>query len=56
MSFFLYLIFTIAVIGLIVFLIRRNQTDKKDLERQLNRTYRGSEKGPGDVESDEVMK
>lgn len=49
-------LFFVAVVALIVFLVRRNLSDKRALEEQLNRTYRGAEKGPDDVETDEVMK
>ncbi|MFN4286140.1 MAG: hypothetical protein ACK4E8_09285 [Lacibacter sp.] len=49
-------LFFVAVAVLIVFLVRRNLSDKRALEEQLNRTYRGAEKGPDDVETDEVMK
>ena len=48
-------LFFVAVAVLIVFLVRRNLRDKRALEKQLNRTYPGAEKGPDDVETDEVM-
>lgn len=49
-------LFFAVITAVLLFLIQRNCSDKKELESTLNRTYRGSEKGPADVETDAVTK
>ena len=46
----------IAFIALIVFLVMRNQKDKRDFENRLKRDYRKTKDEEGDTEIDEVMK
>ncbi len=50
------ILFGIAVIGLIVFLVRRNQKDEKKFEQQMNDDFHKSKDEEGDTEIDEVMK
>ena len=56
MDWLLYLFFAIGVVSLLIFLVRRNLKDKRDLENQLNRTYFGSEKKESDIETEDVVK
>ena len=46
----------IGAIALIVFLIIRNQKDKKVFENQLNNDYPKPKDDESDVETDEVLK
>ncbi|MGZ8558631.1 MAG: hypothetical protein ACXWWC_09870 [Chitinophagaceae bacterium] len=52
----LIIIIGIAFIALIVFLVMRNQKDKREFENRLNHNYRKTKDGEGDTEIDEVMK
>ena len=50
------ILFGIAVIALIVFLVKRNMKDEKKFENQLNNDYHKTKDEEGDIEIDEVMK
>jgi hypothetical protein len=50
------IIFGIAAIALIIFLVRRNNKDEKVFEDQMNNDYHKSKEEEGDAEIDEVMK
>lgn len=50
------ILFGIAAIALIVFLVVRNQKDKTKLEDQLNNDFHKSKDEEGDIEADELMK
>lgn len=52
----LLIIFGIAAIALIVFLVIRNQKDEKEFESQLKNDYHKTKDEEGDVEIDEKMK
>jgi hypothetical protein len=52
----LLILFGIAAIVLIVFLLRRNLKDEKKFEDQLKNDYRKAKDEEGDVEIDKVMK
>ena len=52
----LLILFGIAAIALIVFLVRRNQKDEKKFEDQLKNDFPKSKEEEGDAEIDEVMK
>ena len=52
----LLIIFGIAAIALIVFLVIRNQKDEKEFESQIKNDYRKTKDEEGDVEIDEKMK
>jgi FtsZ-interacting cell division protein ZipA len=56
MNITILILFGIAAIALVVFLVVRNQKDKNKLEDQLNNDFRKSKDEEGDVEIDEVMK
>lgn len=46
----------ILAIALIVFLVRQNNKDKRQLEEKIKKDYRHSKDEEGDAEIDEVMK
>lgn len=50
------ILFGIAVIALIVFLVVRNLKDEKKFENQLNHDYRKSTEEDGEVDIEEVTK
>ena len=50
------ILFGIAAIALIVFLVVRNQKDEKKLEDQLNNDYHKTKDEEGDTETEEVIK
>lgn len=50
------IVFGIAAVALIVFLIVRNQKDKNKLEDTLNNDFHKSKDEEGDVEIDEVTR
>lgn len=50
------ILFGIAVLALIVFLVVRNVKDEKVFEDQLNNDYHKSKEEEGDAEIDEVLK
>ncbi|MGZ5219071.1 MAG: hypothetical protein ACXWWD_07625 [Chitinophagaceae bacterium] len=52
----LIIIFGIAAIALIVFLIVRNQKDEKEFENRLKNDYRKTKDEEGDAEIDEITK
>jgi hypothetical protein len=50
------ILFGIAALALIIFLIVRNQKDEKVFEDQINNDYHKTKDEEGDVEIDEVTK
>jgi len=46
----------IVLVGLVIFLVLRNQKDKKQLEEKLNNDFHKSKEEEGDIDIDEVMK
>ncbi len=56
MNWSILIIFSIAAIALVVFLIKRNTKDEKVFEDQMNNDYHKSKAEEGDAEIDEVMK
>ena len=50
------IIFGIAAIGLIIFLVKRNNKDEKVFEDEMNNDYHKTKDEEGDAEIDEVMK
>lgn len=50
------IIFGLLVFALIVFLVVRNQQDKKKLEEKLNNDFHRSKDEEGDAETDHVLK
>jgi low affinity Fe/Cu permease len=56
MSWAIMILFGIAAIALIVFLIIQNRKDEKGFERQLKNDYRKTKEEEGDTEIDEIMK
>lgn len=56
MNWLFLILFGIAAIVLIVFLIKRNNKDEKVFEDQMNNDYHKSKEEEGDAEIDEVMK
>lgn len=50
------ILFGIAAIALIVFLVVRNQKDEKVFEEQINNDYHKTKDEEGDVEIDKVTK
>ncbi len=46
----------VLLVGLVVFLIIKNQKDKVNLEEKLNNDFPKSKPEEGDIETDEVMK
>lgn len=50
------ILFGIAAVALIVFLVKRNQKDEKRFEDQLKDDYYKTKDEEGDTEIDEVMK
>lgn len=56
MNWTVLILFSIAAIALIVFLVVRNQKDEKKFEEQTNNDYHKTKDEEGDAEIDEVMK
>ncbi len=56
MNWLFLILFGIAAIALIVFLVKRNNKDEKVFEDQMNNDYHKSKEEEGDTEIDEVMK
>lgn len=52
----LIIVFGIAAVALIIFLIVRNQKDEKEFEKRLKNDYRKTKDEEGDAEIDETMK
>jgi len=46
----------IVLVALVIFLVIRNQKDKKKLEEKLNNDFPGSTNKATDIETDELMK
>lgn len=49
-------LFGLAAVALIVFLVRRNQKDEKKFEKQLNEDYHKSKDEEGDVAAEDAKK
>lgn len=49
------IIFSVAALALIIFLIVRNQKDETDFEKQLNRNYRRPRDEEGDIDIEEKV-
>jgi hypothetical protein len=49
-------VFGIAAIALMVFLVRRNIKDEKELEEKIKQDYHKSKDEEGDVEIDQKLK
>lgn len=56
MNWYILIPFGIVVIALIIFLVKRNQKDEKQLENQLKNDYPKPKDDKGDIEVEEVMK
>lgn len=56
MNWLVLILFGIAALALIIFLIVRNQKDEKVFEEQLNNDYHKTKEKEGDVEIDEATK
>lgn len=56
LNWLILILFGIAVIALLVFVIKRNQKDKKEFEHQLNEDFYKSKDEEGDIDSEEKMK
>ena len=56
MNWTVLIIFGIAALGLIIFLIVRNQKDEKDLEETIKEDYHKPRDESGDTEIDKVTK
>lgn len=50
------IIVVIAAIALLIFLVKRNQQDKKEFERQLNQDYHKIKDEEGDTDPEEFPK
>ncbi len=49
-------LFGLAAVALIVFLVKRNQKDEKKFEKQLNEDFRKSKDEEGDAAAEDAMK
>ena len=47
--------FGLVAIALIIFMIRRNLKDKKEIEQKIKYDYRKPKNDKGDIEADEVL-
>ena len=56
MNWFLLILFGIVAISLIIFLVVRNQKDKKEFEEQVNNDYPRSKDQEGDEDAETPMK
>jgi FtsZ-interacting cell division protein ZipA len=56
MNWTVIIIVGIALVGLIVFLVRRNVKDEKEFEKQQNNDYRKTKDEEGDIDADEKIK
>ena len=56
MNWYILIPFGIIVIALLVFLVKRNQKDEKNLEDQIKNDYQKPKDDKGDIETDEVLK
>lgn len=54
-SWFVLFLFSVAVISLVLFLIKRNRKDENELEEKLNDGYPKRKAEDGDIEIDETM-
>lgn len=56
MNWTVIIIVGIILVGLIVFLVRRNAKDEKEFEQQQNNDYHKAKNEEGDVDAEEKMK
>ena len=56
MNWLLIIVFAVAAISLIAFLVVRNQKDEKEFENQLKNDYRKTKDEEGDIEIDKTIK
>lgn len=49
------IIIAVVLIALVIFLVKRNMKDEKELETQLKNDYHKTKDEEGDTEIDEVM-
>jgi len=56
MNWIILILFGIAAIALVVFLVMRNLKDKKEFEEQLNNDYRKAKDEEGDTDTEEIVK
>ena len=56
MNLLFIILFGIAALALIIFLVIRNQKDEKQFENQLKNDYHKSKDEEDDIEIDEIMK
>jgi type II secretory pathway pseudopilin PulG len=56
MNWTVLIIFGIAALALIIFLVVRNQKDEKEFEEQVNNDYHKTKDEEGDVQIDEETK
>jgi hypothetical protein len=48
------ILLSIAVLGILVFILRQNFKDRKKLTNQLNQDYKKTKDEEGDIEIDEI--
>ena len=56
MKVLIIIIISLLTIALIVFLIKRNQKDEKEFEREINNNYTKANGEEGNIEIDELKK
>ena len=56
MNWYVLIPFGLAVIALIIFLVKRNIKDEKNLEEQIKNDYPKPKNDEGDIEIEEVIK
>ncbi len=56
MNWYILIPFGFVVIALIIFLVKRNQKDEKQLEEQLKNDYPKPKDDKGDIEIEEPLK
>lgn len=56
MNWIILILFAIAAIALVVFLVMRNLKDKKEFEEQLNNDYHKAKDEEGDTDTEEIVK
>jgi uncharacterized membrane protein len=56
MNWYVIIIVSLIIIGLLVFLVMRNRKDEKDFEQQLNQDYHHTKDAEGDVDEEEAVK
>jgi hypothetical protein len=56
MNWIILIIVIIAVLALLIFIVKRNQQDKEEFERQLNQDYHKTKDEEGDTDAEEFPK